>query len=143
MKKPLITETGLTVGESRAKRFTDLVEAGMVVKKAAKTAGMTLQALKEAGTLAESCRNLLARTEADRLLEKKTRESVARARLLELMMQDTDLKVALGAAKAELDSGRGPGVAIQINNTLRYDPEVIKSLQTLQLEVEKDEADEG
>jgi hypothetical protein len=49
-------------------------------------------------------------------------------------MQEEDPKVSLGAAKLLI--GSGPQVAVQINQSLRTDPDVVESLKTLQLEVE-------
>ena len=138
MSEAEVTTKGLTVNEAKAKKFVELVEGGEEPKKAAKEVGMTLKALKRSGMLARACRELLERVEEEKLLEKKTRETIARARLLELAMQDEDLKVALGAVKTELEVGK-PSVAIQFNQNLVSDPGVIESLKSLQLEIEEDE----
>jgi hypothetical protein len=131
-----IIEGGRTVGEAKAETFIADVKDGKDPKEAAKAVGMTLATLRKTGALARAARQLLERVEQEKLLDKKTFESIARARALELMLQDEDLKVSLGAVRVAL--GTGPQLAVQINNNLRTDPEVIESLKTLQLEVDGD-----
>lgn len=130
-----VSGEGLTVVEAKAKSFMELVDNGEDPKKAADKVGTTLRELKRSGALASVCKELVKRAQDSKLLDKKVRENVAKARLVELMVQDEDLKVALGAVKTELEVGR-PFAAVQINNNLITDPAVIESLKTLQLEVE-------
>lgn len=129
--------TGLTVAEARTAKFMTLVESGEDPKVAAKEVGVTLASLRATGTLAKACKQLLERVEQEKLLDKKTYEMIARGRALELMMQDENLQVALGAVKVAI--GQGPGVAIQINNGLKTDPDVVAALKSLQLDVEGEE----
>lgn len=136
-----VTTNGLSVDEAKTKKFVDLVKGGEAPKDAAKEVGMSLRRLRETGVLATACRELLGRVESEKLLDKKTAEMITRARLLELMMQDDDLKVALGAAKAVVESHR-PGMAVQINNNLITDPGVVESLKSLQIDVEAQEVEE-
>lgn len=131
-----VSDKGLTVGEAKTKKFIDLVADGTPPSEAAKETGVSLASLRKRGVLGQAALELVARANADKLLDKKTYESVARARSLELMMQDEDLKVALGAVRVAL--GTGPQVAVQINNNLRTDPEVLESLKSLGLEIDED-----
>lgn len=134
-----ITTSGKTVGEARTKKFIDLVKDGADPKDAAKEAGVSLESLKRKGVLAKAARELLSRVQEEKLLDKKTYEMVARARSMELMLQDEDLKVSLGAVRVAL--GTGPQVAVQINNNLRSDPEVIESLKSLGLEIGEEDGE--
>jgi hypothetical protein len=130
-----IITTGLTVPQ--AKKVFVVLEKGGTPEQAAEAAGMSLAALRHAGALVSVIRGLLDRADMD----DKIRKKVGRARLVELAMQDEDLKVALGAAK--VISGEGvPGTAIQINTNLVTDPGVLESLKSLQLEVEGNEENE-
>jgi hypothetical protein len=130
-----ITTTGLTVPQ--AKMVSVILEKGGTPEQAAESVGMTLAALRQCGALVASIRGLLDRADMD----DKVRKKVGRARLVELAMQDEDLKVALGAAK--VISGEGvPGTAIQINTHLVTDPQVLESLRSLQIEIEGNEEKE-
>ena len=120
---------GLTVPQ--AKKVSKVLEQGGTVEEAAEAAGLTLAALRQGGKLAKSIQELLERAD----LDDRVRKKLGKARLVELAMQDGDLKVALGAAK--VISGEGvPGVAIQLNHNLVTDPDVLESLKTLRLELE-------
>jgi len=129
---------GRTVKEAKVKEFTKALVAGKTKEEAARHAGLTLNELRKEGSLGMVAKELLARVEKDKLLKRETLESIARAKALELMMQDEDLKVSLGAVRAIL--GNGPQVAVQINNNhLKTDPEVLASLKTLGLDMEEDD----
>ena len=124
-------QKGLTV--SQAKKVSKVLEKGGTVEEAAEAAGLTLAMLRQAGKLSKSIQELLERADID----DRTRKKLGKARLVELAMQDGDLKVALGAAK--VISGEGvPGVAIQLNQNLVTDPDVLESLKSLQIELEKE-----
>jgi len=135
-----VTTNGLTVSEAKTKRFVDLVSEGVEPKEAAEAVGMTLDRLRKTGALSRAVRELLERVAQDKLTDRKNAETLARARLVELMMQDEDHKVALGAARVL--HGTGPQLAVQINNNLRTDPEVVESLKSLGLEVDDDAENE-
>jgi hypothetical protein len=127
-------QKGLTV--SQAKKVSKVLEAGGTVEEAAHAVGITLTQLRQQGKLAATIKALLERAD----LDDKTRRQVGKARLTELALQDADLKVALGAAK--VISGEGvPGVAIQFNQNLVTDPDVLESLKSLQIEIEGQEHD--
>lgn len=129
---------GRTVREVKVEKFSKALVAGKSKAEAAREAGLSLESLRNDGTLAKVARDLLARVEAEKLLKKDTMESLAKARALELLLQDEDLKVSLGAARVIL--GSGPQVAVQINNNnLRTDPDVLESLKTLGIELEEDQ----
>lgn len=129
---------GKTVQDAKVEKFTKALVSGKSKDEAAKDAGISLYKLRKGGSLAKVARDLLARVQEDNLLKKETLESIARARALELLMQDEDLKVSLGAARVIL--GSGPQVAVQINNNhLKTDPEVLASLKSLGLEMEGEE----
>lgn len=135
-----VSDKGLTVSEARTKKFIDLVAEGAEPQEAARETGMSLLTLRRSGVLAKAAHELLERVKAEKLLDKKTYEAIARAKNLELMLQDENLKVALGAVKVALS---GPQVAVQINNNLRTSPEVIESLKSLGLEMEEEEDGTG
>jgi len=137
----LIT-TGETVLEHKAKKFLDLIKGGKEPGEAAKEIGSTLGELRRAGALARACREVIQRAEEEKLLDTEVRKKLRKARLTELMMQDEDLKVALGAIKADqVEHGvGGPMVAVQVN--LNRDERVVKALKSLQIEVE-DVQEEG
>jgi hypothetical protein len=123
-------EKGLTVPQ--AQKVKKVLEQGGTVEEAAHAAGLTLTALRQTGKLAKSIQELLERADIDDRVRKK----LGKARLVELAMQDGDLKVALGAAK--VISGEGvPGVAIQLNQNLVTDPDVLESLKSLKIELEE------
>ena len=116
--------------------MSKVLEKGGTVEEAAEAAGLTLTALRQTGKLAKSIEELLQRAD----LDDRVRKRLGKARLVELSMQDDDLKVALGAAK--VISGEGvPGMAVQINNNLVTDPDVVEALKTLRIEVEGQEHD--
>lgn len=121
---------GLTVGQ--AKTIKTVLSKGGTVDEAADKVGMTLRELRQVGKLAETIRALLERAD----LDERVRRKLGKARLVELAMQDIDLKVALGAAK--VISGEGiPAVALQFNQqNLVTDPEVLESLKNLKIEME-------
>lgn len=139
MSEEIEVSKGKTVRAAKVEKFTKALVAGKTQKEAAREAGITLAHLRRDGTLARAARELLARVEQDKLLKKETIESVARARALELMLQDEDLKVSLGAVRAVLNNG--PQVAVQINNNLKTDPEVLESLKTLGIEMEDEDGE--
>lgn len=129
-----VESKGLTVYQ--AKKVSKVLELGGTVEEAAQVAGLTLRELRQSGKLAKSIDELLARADLNDL----TRKKLGKARLVELAMQDTDLKVALGAAK--VISGEGvPGVAIQLNQNLVTDPEVLESLRSLKIEMEGEKSE--
>lgn len=129
---------GKTVTEAKVDKFSKALLSGKNKTEAAKVAGLTLEALRSKGVLGTVVKSLLARVEEDKLLKRETLESIARAKALELMMQDEDLKVSLGAVRAIL--GNGPQVAVQVNNHyLKTDPEVLASLKSLGLDMEEEE----
>lgn len=123
----------LTIKEGMAHRLLDLVGKGTAQEEAEKEAGITLDILRKDPTgLQTHTRALLERAEATGLL--KTPEQTARiakARLLELSMQDGDLRVATAAAKALLGVD-GIKVGVQVN-VLR-DEKVVASLKSLGIE---------
>lgn len=132
-----VSDQGMTVREKKTKKFIDLVSEGAEPKKAAEDCGLTIAQLRKSGVMAKAATELLARVQAEKLLDKKTYEAVARARNLELMLQDENIKVALGAVRVALG---GPNVAVQINNNnLRTSPEVVESLKSLGLELDEEE----
>ena len=126
-----------TVPEMKARKFLDLVKSGKEPKEAAKEIGTTLAALRKSGALAKACREMIQRADEEKLLDKTVREKLVKARLTELMMQDDNIKVALGAAKAiqnELGVGT-PLVGVQVNAPVK-DIRVATMLKSLQLEVD-------
>ncbi len=137
----MITD-GSTVKEAQARTFMELVQTGKSVPEAAKEIGTTIEALRTSGQLAKVCRELIERNEEAKLLDKAVREKLVKAKLTELLMQDDDPKISLGAARAiqnELGIGQNQinvGVAVQAN--LKYDPGVIEALKSLQLEDKND-----
>ncbi len=141
--KTHVTSDGNTVKEAQAKEFMKLVDSGKSAPEAAKEIGTTVEALRTSGQLARVCREMIDRSEEARLLDAKMREKLVKARLTELMMQDEDQRVALGAARAvqaELGIGQGTinvGIAVQAN--LKYDPGVIAALKSLRIEDEDGE----
>jgi hypothetical protein len=136
MNKNDVQNKGLTV--SQAKQVSKVLEHGGTVEEAAHAAGITLTQLRQQGKLAATIKALLERAD----LDDKTRRQVGKARLTELALQDGDLKVALGAAK--VISGEGvPGVAIQLNQNLVTDPDVLSSLKSLKIELEGQEDEQG
>jgi hypothetical protein len=127
-------QKGLTVKQTQAVKKA--LEKGGSPEDAAHAAGITLTQLRQQGKLAATIKALLDRAD----LDDKTRRQVGKARLTELALQDDDLKVALGAAK--VISGEGvPGVALQINQNLVTDPDVLDSLKSLQIDVEGEKRD--
>ena len=129
-------QKGLTVQQARSVKKA--LEKGGTPEEAAHAAGITLTQLRQQGKLAATIKALLDRAD----LDDKTRRQVGKARLTELALQDGDLKVALGAAK--VISGEGvPGVAIQLNQNLVTDPDVISSLKSLKIELEGQEDEQG
>ncbi len=138
LKKLSAPSKGDTVKEAQARKFMGLVEAGKTVPEAAREINTTLEALRTSGQLAKVCRELIDRAEETKLLDAKVREKLVKARLTELMMQDEDHRVALGAARAvqtELGIGGTPvNVAVAVQANLKYDPGVIAALKSLQLE---------
>lgn len=120
---------GLTVSQS--KTIATALSKGESVERAAEQAGLSLSELRKQGRLSETISELLKRAD----LSDMARRKLGRARLVELSMQDHDLKVALGAAK--VISGEGtPQVALQFNQqNLVTDPEVIESLKSLGIKV--------
>jgi hypothetical protein len=127
-------QKGLTVKQTQAVKKA--LEKGGTPEDAAHAAGITLTQLRQQGKLAATIKALLDRAD----LDDKTRRQVGKARLTELALQDDDLKVALGAAK--VISGEGvPGVALQINQNLVTDPDVLDSLKSLQIDVEGEKRD--
>lgn len=130
--EPMIIEKGLTVPQS--KTIATILSKGGSVEDAADAVGLTLRELRKMGALTTAVDALLKRAD----LSDNVRRKLGKARLVELAMQDTDLKVALGAAK--VISGEGtPGVAIQFNQqNLVTDPEVLESLKDLKIELEKE-----
>lgn len=127
---------GLTVPQ--AKTIATVLSKGGTIEEAAEEVGLSLVELRRVGVLTASIRGLLERAEVD----DRVRRRLGKARLVELAMQDNDLKVALGAAK--VISGEGvPGVAIQFNQqNLVTDPEVLESIKSLGIEIEGKEDDE-
>lgn len=120
---------GLTVSQS--KKIATALSKGESVESAAEQAGLSLTDLRKQGRLSETISELLKRAD----LSDMARRKLGRARLVELSMQDHDLKVALGAAK--VISGEGtPQVALQFNQqNLVTDPEVLESIKNLGIEI--------
>ena len=129
---------GKTVREAKAERVVELVREGKSLTTAAQEAGITLASLRKEGALDRVCRELLERLKEGKLLDASYRGEIVKSRLMELMMQDEDRKLALGAAKqiqAELGIG-GSQVNVGVGVQLKTDPQVLKALQSLQLDVE-------
>ncbi len=129
--------TAKTVPELKAAKFLALVREGKEPAEAAREIGTTIAQLRRAGALAKACREMIQRADEEKLLEREVREKLVKARLTELLMQDEDPRIALGAAKAiQAELGVGtPLVGVQINAPIR-DVRVVEMLKSLQLEVE-------
>ncbi|HPO87349.1 MAG TPA: hypothetical protein PLN86_16025 [Candidatus Hydrogenedentes bacterium] len=127
---------GKTVLEHKAEKFVELVKRGASPAEAAKEIGATLAELRRAGTLAKACREAIQRAEEEKLLDAEVRKKLRKARLLELMMQDEDKRVAIAAIKADQveHSVGNPAVAVQLN--VIRDQKVVEMLKSLQIEVE-------
>jgi hypothetical protein len=118
-----------TMSDSKAKRLVDLVKAGTPQKEAEEIAGISLAFLKKADSLKKSTLSLLERAEATGLLKDvEAQRQLAKARLIELAMQDEDLGVAARAARALLGTDVKIGVGVQIINR---DAKVVESLRSL------------
>jgi len=129
---------GKTVREAKAERVVELVREGKNLTAAAQEAGITLAGLRSEGALDRVCRELVARMKDGNLLDAAVRERVVKSRLVEFLMQDADPKLALGAAKA-IQSELGIGTAqvnVGVGVQLKTDPQVLKALQSLRLEVD-------
>jgi MarR-like DNA-binding transcriptional regulator SgrR of sgrS sRNA len=124
---------GETVREAQAKQLVSLIDSGVPQAEAEQQVGVTLNYLRGRGVLPKAVRGLLERMEEAQMVDRANQEALGRARLVELAVQDEDLKVSLGAAK-ELAGTAGPKVQ---NNTQvnigQLTPEVMKALVSLGL----------
>ncbi len=126
------------VKDHQARSLVSLVRAGVEQGAAEAQTGTTLAALRADGSLTAATKSLLARAENAGILKDTDRRAIANARLVELAMQDDDIRVAATAARALLGV-EGPKVAVQFNNIIR-DKAVVDSLRSLGiLELEESE----
>jgi hypothetical protein len=134
-KKSLITAGGDTVRDGQARQVLSLVNDGMPLKEAEAQVGVTLSSLRVSGSLHKVVRSLLEQAEEAGIAEELEQKKVARARLMELALQDEDLKVAVNAAGKMADTG---SVKTQVNTQINMqqnitNPEVMKALRNIGL----------
>jgi hypothetical protein len=144
----VIEAGGTTVPESAAKRLVELVEHGTSVAEAERTVGMTLAGLRALGAVNHTVRGLLDRLGGAGLLRHENQNELARAVLVETMLQDEDLAVKVRAAKALIDADKAAATAlVQVNATLALptDPATLEALKSLQIltEQQKGTEDDG
>lgn len=126
------------VKDHQARSLVSLVRAGVEQGEAEQKVGTTLSALRGEGGLTNATKGLLSRAENAGILKDSDAKTLARARLVELTMQDDDLRVSATAARALLGDSKA-NVAVQFNNIIR-DKAVVDSLRSLGiLEVEESE----
>jgi hypothetical protein len=133
--KSLITLGGDTVRDAQARQVIQLVDSGMPLAQAEQQVGVTLASLRVSGHLHRVVRSLLEQAEEAGIVEEINQKKVARARLMELALQDDDLKVAVNAAGKMADTG---SVKTQVNvqNNVQNNitnPEVLKALKSIGL----------
>ena len=120
----------------RAKKFTDLVmKEGMAPSKAAKIIDVSMSDLRTQPGVWAEVRSLLERTQG--LLDPEIRKKLAKAKLIELALQEEDLKVSLGATKTlheelGLIQKNVAQVGIQVN-VLKDDPQVKAAMDTIEV----------
>jgi hypothetical protein len=130
--------TGDSPRTHQAKSLAKLVESGTELKAAEQQIGVTLAELRKAGRMGEIAAGLLKRVEAAGLKDVERQKDVARAKLLETVLDDTDPGLAVKAAKVLLDDGRASIVIDQRNQTtnVQMTPEIIEALRSLGLPTE-------
>jgi hypothetical protein len=133
-----VTDKGMTVHEHQAKTFVTLVEEkGLTPSAAAEEVGISLRELRNTGAVVQAVKKLLDRADmADGL-----RKRVGKARLVELALQDDDLKVAVTAAKV-ISGESTPQTNVTVGPNLIVDPDVLASLKSLGIPAPKGEEDE-
>jgi hypothetical protein len=133
-----VSNKGVTVHEHQAKTFVTLVEEkGLTPSEAAEEVGITLRELRNTGAVVATIKKLLDRADmADSL-----RKRVGKARLVELALQDEDLKVAVSAAKV-ISGESTPQTNVTVGPNLIVDPDVLASLKSLGIPPPKGEEDE-
>ena len=120
----------------RAKKFTDLVmKEGMAPSKAAKIVDVSMSDLRTQPGVWSEVRSLLERTQG--LLDPEIRKKLAKAKLIELALQEEDLKVSLGATKTlheELGLIQKQTVQLGVQvNVLKDDPQVKSAMDTIEI----------
>lgn len=123
-----------TPDDLKAKKFLDLVlKKGEAPSKAAQAINVSLKDIRTKDGMWAEVRSILERSEA--LMDPEIRKKVSKAKLLELAIQDEDLKVSLGAVKTlheELGLIAKGGAQVQVQvNVLREEPTVKAALGAL------------
>ena len=143
-KKSFGLPTGKTVREVQAKQMAELLEQGVPQKEAEEIVGITLKALREAGAMSRAVRSLAERAAEAGLANEKNQSKAARLRLMELALQDEDIKTAARAAAKIVDVDQKQAliqINTQVNNTfnLPTDDQTLGALKELRLLMAADE----
>jgi hypothetical protein len=130
---------GSTVREGQARKLVELVEAGTPLPEAEEQVGVTLAQLRVGGQLTRAVRGLLQRVGEANLLLDENQNKLARARLVELMMQDEDPGAAIRAAKALLGGDTTQvNVINQVSSGPPTDPAILDALKSLGLSPDRE-----
>ena len=123
----------------QAKKFLDLVlKDGVAPTKAANFINVSMSDIRTKTGVWAEVRSLLERTQ--HLMDPEVRKKVAKGKLIELVLQDQDIKVSLGAVKVlheelGLIQKNVAQVGIQVN-LLKEDPLVKAAMDTIDIDGE-------
>jgi len=123
----------------QAKKFLDLVlKDGVAPTKAANSINVSMSDIRTKTGVWAEVRSLLERTQ--HLMDPEVRKKVAKGKLIELALQDQDIKVSLGAVKVlheelGLIQKNIAQVGIQVN-LLKEDPLVKAAMDTIEVDGE-------